>query len=237
MMRTLKRSSSLLSSGITASATLRPISCEESSPARSMMSSSGASPATVGSAMPPRSICPARSTRKQLGPGEVALRPARERHRDAPARALRQLLAQHRDVDAGVLRDGRRELRHHGDRDRRPGGSSCAKRGVDSSASAAPRSMRFMSSPISGPGRASVEKPCHMAESGISGFGGKGAGVVARRRRYKGKTPPGRGLQTNGSFECAKLRRILLNSVEVFLRHSSERNTEKLNQTRLSTAA
>src|SRR4051812_11895001 len=68
MMRTLKRSSSLLSSGITASATLRPISCEERSPARSMMSSSGASPATVGSAIPPRSICPARSTRSSSGP-------------------------------------------------------------------------------------------------------------------------------------------------------------------------
>ena len=32
------------------------------------MSSSGASPATVGSAMPPRSICPARSTRNSSGP-------------------------------------------------------------------------------------------------------------------------------------------------------------------------
>ena len=67
---------------------------------------------------------------QQFRPVEVALRPARERHRDAAADALGQFLAQHRDVDAGVLRDGRRELRHHLDRDRRSGRQFLRERGA-----------------------------------------------------------------------------------------------------------
>src|SRR6187455_1346083 len=47
---------------------------------------------------------------QELGAVEVALRPARQRHLDAPAAALRDALAQARDVDAQILRDRRREL-------------------------------------------------------------------------------------------------------------------------------
>ena len=68
MMRTPKRSSSLFTSGSTASMTRRDWACDGFKPARSDISSIGTSPATVGSAGAPMSIWPERMTRNSSGP-------------------------------------------------------------------------------------------------------------------------------------------------------------------------
>ena len=143
-----------------------------------MMSSSGASPATVGSAMPPRSICPARSTRSSSGPvrlrsGQLA-RVTEMRPPAALAAVPRAASGCRRGCIAGwSARAASPSVIATGG----PAGSSCASAAPDVSASAAPRKIRFMCPPFG---------PCPMQSSarssGISPLPlGKGAAVVSFR--------------------------------------------------------